>query len=163
MGLKLKLTIEPIPEKNWHNSLAHKLPKPVWDKLRREVYEGFNRTCIVCGTTNKVLHCHESWVYNDKRHTQFLKGFQCLCEDCHNVKHWGRTVVMVQKREFPSTYIQTLTEHFCKVNNCYLDDFNAHKVEVGAKLQERNRHTYIIDFGKFSPEKLVEDYSRLNK
>ena len=150
----MKLTIEYIPESTWGISLAKLLPPSIWDDLRREVYEGFNYACAVCGATDKQLHCHEKWGYDDKKKVQRLVGFQCLCVDCHSIKHWGRTVAVAHKNKDSST-LARLTKHFCRVNNCSVDAFSLYKVEVGNISQGRNRSKYKVDFGKFRPD-LVE-------
>jgi len=147
----MKLTIEPIPESTWGKSLANLLPQPIWDDLRHEVYSTFNYACAICGATDKELHCHEVWRYDDKLHIQKLAGFQCLCVDCHAIKHWGRTVAVAHKNGDQET-IPRLTKHFCEVNSCTQSAFSLYKVEVGNIAQARNRHKYRVDFGKFSPE-----------
>lgn len=150
----MKLTIESIPESTWGVSLANLLPPPIWNDIRREVYEGFNYACAICEATDKQLHCHEKWSYDDRKRIQRLVGFQCLCVDCHSIKHWGRTVAEAHKNK-DSTILIELTKHFCKVNNCTTAAFSLYKVEVGNVAQERNRHKYQVDFGKFRPD-LVE-------
>lgn len=157
----MKLTIEPIPESTWGKSLANLLPPPIWNDLRQEVYEAFDSACAICGATDKELHCHERWAYDDKNCIQRLVGFQCLCVDCHNIKHWGRTVAEAHKNGDQETIVR-LTEHFCRVNNCNRSAFSLHKVEVGNIAQERNRHKYRVDFGKFSPAN-VEAVWRKNR
>lgn len=150
----MKLELELIPESTWGKSLAQLLPREVWDDLRREVYDAFNHTCAVCGTTDKQLHCHEIWKFDDKKHIQYLVGFKCLCVDCHDVKHWGRTVAEAHKNGNSGRLVY-LTKHFCKVNNCNEKVFMLHKVEIGDISQMRNRHRYTVNFGKFRPD-LVE-------
>jgi len=150
----LKLELELIPESTWGKSLAQLLPKEVWDDLRREVYEAFAHKCAICGTADKQLHCHERWEFDDKKHIQRLAGFQCLCVDCHNIKHWGLTVVVAHRDNTPEKLVY-LTKHFCEVNNCSEKVFTLHKVEIGSISQERSRHKYKVDFGVFRPD-LVE-------
>jgi len=157
----MKLELEPIPEKSWGYSLARLLPTPVWDSLRRDVYRRYDYTCAICGATNTQVQCHEVWGYHDRKRIQYLKGLQCLCANCHCVKHWGRTVVAVHKGQLPQDYLERLTEHFCKVNKCSKGDFDLHKVKVGNKHQKRTKHQYKIDFGKFTPENLIRSYRKI--
>ena len=157
----MKLTIEPIPESTWGTSLANLLPSSIWDELRREVYEGFDYTCAICGAVDKQLHCHEKWSYDDKANMQKLVGFQCLCVDCHSIKHWGRTVAEAHKSGDTNILVE-LTKHFCKVNNCTSDAFSLYKVEIGNLSQSRNRRRYKVNFGKFRPD-LVESVWRKRK
>ena len=150
----MKLTIEPIPESTWGVSLANLLLEEVWDALRREVYEGFDYTCAICGAKDKKLHCHEKWSFDDKARVQKFVGFQCLCVDCHAIKHWGRTVAEAHKSKNLEEIVR-LTAHFCEVNKCSKSAFSLYKVEVGSTTQVRSGHKYRVDFGKFRPD-LVE-------
>jgi len=151
---QMKLEIEPIPESTWGISLANLLPPPIWNDLRKEVYEGFNHACAICGAIGKQLHCHERWSYDDRERIQKLVGFQCLCVDCHNIKHWGRTVAEAHKSKDPNILIE-LTKHFCEVNNCTAAAFSLYKVEIGNVMQKRNRHKYRVDFGNFNPGRVI--------
>lgn len=153
--MKFKLTIEPIPQCNWGKSLAHLLPPPIWNDIRREVYERFNHTCAVCKSTERRLHCHEKWDFDMVKKVQRLAGFQCLCEDCHDIKHWGRTVI-VSRRKSDYKRISDLTRHFCEVNKCSEASFVAYQHEVHALLRRRGRIDFKVDFGSLSPEKVQE-------
>ena len=146
----IKLTIEPIPESTWGISLANLLPREIWDCLRHEVYDNFNYTCAICGTRERQLQCHEKWSYNDRLKIQKLVGFQCLCLDCHYIKHWGRTVATAHKED-DKEIIPYLTKHFCRVNKCTPSAFSLYKVEIGSISQGRSKHEYKVDFGKFNP------------
>lgn len=157
----MKLTIEPLPESTWGISLANLLPQEVWDTLRREVYEGFDYTCVICGATDRQLHCHERWSFDDRAKVQRFVGFKCLCVDCHDIKHWGRTVAEAHKNKDQAKIVR-LTAHFCEVNKCSKDAFSLYKVEVGNLAQKRSKHKYRVDFGKFRPD-LVEAAWRKEK
>lgn len=147
----MKLEIEPIPESTWHISLANLLPKPLWDLVRGDIYRDSNYTCEICGATNTRMNCHEVWGYDDQKYIQFLKSLQSLCDKCHDIKHWGRTVALVHEGKLPGNYLVELTKHFCSVNGCTENEFTIHKVEVGNLWQERSRHNYKVDFGKCTP------------
>jgi len=156
--LKLKLTMEPILTQNWHKSLANLLPKPVWDTVRRDCYKEFNYLCAICGEGDIQCHCHEVWTYDDKKHIQFLKGVQCLCPDCHNIKHWGRLVNEVHSGKLSLSELNRLAQHFCRVNKCSMEAFEQHKLEVFTLREKRDRHTYKIDWGKLSPERVEKEW-----
>jgi hypothetical protein len=153
-----KLSIDLIPESNWGFNLAHILKGPLWDVVRREVYKKFDYTCCECNATNEQMHCHEQWVFDDKKHIQFLKGFKCLCKKCHDIHHWGRTIGMLHKGTYTSEYVKELVEHFCRVNECTLADFDAHKVLANEHWRARSRYSYKVDFGKFTPERIEKEY-----
>jgi hypothetical protein len=161
--MELKLQLELIPEGQWGKSLARLLPKSVWDMLRRDVYQKFNYSCCICGATNCRVNCHESWRFDDKKRIQYLMYLQCLCDDCHMIRHWGRTVAVTLTGELPVDTITRLTKHFCEVNQCTVQDFEVHKVLMGNLWQERSRHPYKVDFGLFAPEVVVKKWANLKK
>lgn len=160
--MKLKLTVEPIPENNWHLSLANLLPKPIWDTLRREVYFKAGYICEICSACDCEVHCHEVWFYNDKKGLQILSGLLCVCKDCHDIKHWGRTVHMVHEGKYPGDTIPRLTKHFCQVNGCTERDFELHKIAVGELTQMRSKKKYKIDFGLFKVNRIIDEWIREN-
>ena len=152
-----------VPSASWGISLAHLLAKPIWDEVRRECYRNALYICEICTATNTQLHCHEQWEYDDRKHTQFLKALVCLCKDCHDIKHWGRTVACINDGTIPRERFAELTLHFCRVNNCTPKDFLDHKVDVGNLWDKRSKTKYKIDFGKLSPEAITEEYNRRHK
>lgn len=154
------LEIEPITSSNWGLSLARLLDKPVWDSLRREVYLNARYVCVICGATDTQMNCHEVWKYKDKRKIQFLADFECICRKCHDIKHWGRTAALVHQGQLPTKYLQELTDHFCTVNGCTPMDFELHKVDIGDKMQKRNKFHYHIDYGKFTPRRVTEAWKK---
>lgn len=160
---KLKLTLELVPVSTWGQSLAQLLPQPVWDTVRREVYSNAGYQCEVCDTRGVVLHAHEIWEYDDRKRVQKLVGFICLCEDCHAIKHWGRTTAMANAGKLPRDYVEELKKHFCKVNNCSRDDFENHVVQSMAMSHKRNRKIYKIDWGIFHPEKIKDRWRKQAK
>ena len=159
----MKLELELIPEKQWHKSLANLLPKPVWDSLRREVYQEFGYSCAICGAVNCRVNCHEVWEFDDRKKIQKLVAFKSLCDHCHNIKHWGRTVALVHQGEYSSNYLEKLTQHFCEVNQCSVEDFERHKVEAGDTWLRRSKYKYKLDWGKFSPDKVTKVWMKRNR
>lgn len=147
----MRLEIEPVLRCNWGKSLANLLPKEVWDKLRREVYEAYDYKCCICGERGKKLHCHEVWTYNDKKKVQKLVNLECICGTCHALKHWGRTKAVTTDRK----ELQSLIDHFCKVNGCSEEVFYRHDKEISRLLGKRSTFKYKVDFGKLAPDRLI--------
>ncbi len=154
---KFKLTIDLIPERNWNYNLAHILPRKIWDTVRREIYAKFGWRCAICGDSGQ-MHCHEQWIFDDRKHIQFLKGLQCLCKPCHDIRHWGRTIGMMHDGVYTSKYIEELTKHFCTVNDCSVGEFELHKVEATKAWKSRNKFNYVVVWGKFSPENIEKEW-----
>jgi len=160
--MKFKLTIDMIPACNWGENLHNYLDAPIWDSVRREVYTHFNLRCAICGASNTKLHCHEDWDINDKKCAQKLRGFLALCEDCHNVKHWGRTTAVIEQGKLDPYYKITLTKHFCRVNDCGTSDFEKHAAEARSKWSFRANRRYKLNWGKFSPDRITREYMKQN-
>ena len=158
---RLKLRIQPTPRNNYGDNLAHLLYKDIWDKLRREVYKRANHRCEICGTTIKTLHCHENWVYNEKKRTQFLVSLQSLCEDCHNTIHFYRTQHEVRAGRLPLRYLGQLKEHFIRVNNVNAAEWLKHLNSKSYVMQMRQNHSYSIDYREYSVENITRKYEGL--
>ena len=129
--MNLVLTIDPIPKKNWGKNLAHILPKEQWDVLRRNVYRQYNYRCGICGIS-APLSCHEMWTFDDAKQVQKLVGLIALCENCHNIKHFGR---VIGSTEYSPSNVVELINHFMKVNRCSREVFDEHNLEVARDME----------------------------
>ena len=141
--MRLKLRIEPIPVSSWGVSLANRLPRKDWDKLRQRVYRDANYTCQVCGNVDSQLVCHEKWSFDDKRKIQRLVGLECCCQLCSDVHHFGRS-----KQVYDKEYVSRLIEHWCKVNGKTKRDFAMHEAEVFELNRKRANKFYIVKVGR---------------
>ena len=141
----MRLEIELVPEQQWGKSLAQLLPKKDWDFLRKKVYKGHNWTCQVCGAFGVKVHCHEVWSYDDRKKIQKLVDLACLCEDCHNIKHWGRTIQLCHAGKLSQEYIDTLRRHFCRVNQCTEKVMMELIVKAGEKNTKRSKYRYKLN------------------
>ncbi len=144
--MEFKLSIELVPEKSWGKSLAQLLPKKDWDILRRKTYRRYNWTCQICNAYGVRVNCHEKWKYDDKLKRQILVDLVCLDDDCHNIKHWGRTIQLYHEGKNSQEDIDRLRKHFCKINKCTEADMIKHIVEIGDKNMKRGHSRYKIDF-----------------
>src|SRR5260370_31103828 len=97
MHTEQKLTIELVPKPVWGNSLAHRMTRANWNKIRWLVLERYRYHCGICGSDEKPLTCHELWEYDDEQHVQKLQGFIVLCRNCHAIKHYGRTNIKARE------------------------------------------------------------------
>ena len=141
--MRLKLRIEPIPASVWGLSLSNRLPEEEWDEIRRKVYRDADYQCQICGATNRTLHCHEVWIFDDRESIQRLAGFECCCELCHDVHHMGRT-----KEVKSSSYIERCIGHWCRVNKKTRADFMIYEKEIFALNRKRADRQYIVKVGK---------------
>lgn len=133
---KLKLTINLIPKPCWGANLRAALPKHIWDKLRRETYRINKHQCEICGagkdnSYNHPVECHEHWSYNDDRRIQTFEKLQCLCPDCHQVKHMGHTISLGPQKKME------VINHFIKVNG--ITPQQAHQIMLKEFAQFHSR------------------------
>jgi len=87
------------------------------------------------------MYCHELWQFNDRTGYQWLRGFQALCEDCHDTKH----ITFARNAHRRAQ----LMDHFMAVNQLTRSEAEA-CFEAAAHLQQRldQRH-WIINFGDY--------------
>ena len=143
MKKSLRLEIEPIPVSTWGISLANKLPRVEWDKIRHKVYKEANWTCQICGDTSRVLHAHEIWRFDNKRKIQGLVRIECVCKLCHDVKHFGRSTEVYTK-----TYVGKLLKHWCEINQKKEKDFYIYQAKILEISKKRADIFYVVKVGR---------------
>lgn len=143
----LKLKIELVPSTVWFSSLYRLLPKDVWDQIRTENIGTHGRKCHICGETEGRMNLHEIWEYDDENHIQKLIGFQLLCGLCHHVKHIGLAGILAKKGKLD---YDSVVRHYCKVNGCSVEEFEAHHSQAFELWEERSKHQWKQDFGKYA-------------
>lgn len=158
----MNLAIETIPQDTWGQSLAHLLPKPVWDSLRREVYQYYKHTCAVCSATGE-MHCHEVWEFDDTRHTQKLVGLIALCKMCHDTVHYLHTSHEVANGHISRKYLQEIEQHFCRINKCEYETFLTCKAMAIKESLQRREHKWTIYWGRWKPSNVNRMYAGLAK
>lgn len=137
----LRLTIDPIPASSRLASLANLMPRDQWNCLRRYVYHKAHYRCQICGREGR-LYCHESWQYNSETNYQFLRGFEALCENCHNVRH----LFFVRD----SQHRARLFRHFLAVNHLTNEQGVQHLVDAYRQQQEFNKRKWIVNYGQYN-------------
>jgi len=141
----LKLTIELVPSTCWYSNMRKVLSGEQWDRLRRTVYKQWGYKCGIC-RADGMIHCHEIWHYNDTSHVQTLTGFIALCPMCHHVKHIGLAELLASKGELD---IESVIQHFMKVNNCGRSEFYMHRAKSFRVWAERSNHEWVTDLGGY--------------
>ena len=139
----LKLTIDPIPMSSWGISLASKLGKKEWDKIRHETYFRAGYQCEICGNVNEELHAHEQWRFEEVKRIQRLVRFECCCKLCHDVHHLGRSSQVYNK-----DYVDGLIGHWCRVNERTPQDFAKYQAEVFELSKKRANRFYTVKVGR---------------
>jgi len=141
--MRLKLEIQPIPASTWGVSLANRLKPKEWNEIRHKKYFDANYTCEICGETKLPLHCHEVWVFDDKRRLQKLAKLECCCEMCHNVHHYGRS-----KMVYKPTYVKRLIVHWCTINGRTPQQFALYERQIFEKNKKRADKFYQVKIGR---------------
>ena len=141
--MKLKLAIEPRPSSTWGITLANLLPKKEWDEIRFDCYREADYQCEICENVNDKLHCHEVWGFDDRKKIQKLLTIICLCILCHDVKHFGRSSQVYDKKR-----VEKLIIHWCKVNDKTKADFQKHLAEIRIINRKRADKYYIVKVGR---------------
>ncbi len=147
------MEIELVPEPLWGRSLYHYLSREEWRSLRDFVAREEGEKCYICGSTNGKLELHEFWKYDDENHVQELAGVHLICELCHMIKHIGywcytENGQMSLRRRGLSR--EDLIKHFCRVNNCSVEEFERHEKESLEKWMERSKHRdWRQDLGRY--------------
>lgn len=143
---RLKLEVDPVPSTSWGVSLYRKMPRSQWDKLRKQVHERNGSKCQTCGSPQK-LHCHELWEFDDKSGVQKLTGLGTICNMCHHVAHFPRSMQLADAGQLD---IKAVIAHFLKVNNCDMETLSKHLDEAQAVWVQRSKRKWRVDFGEFA-------------
>jgi hypothetical protein len=75
---------------------------------------------LACGADGHVRVSHEIWEYRDKKWvgTARLKAVEIICQNCHDIHHWGRTKKLIDRGEVGLKRHNELKRHFRRVNDC---------------------------------------------
>lgn len=144
---ELRLTIELVPRSAWGENLRTRITRRRWEKIREAVIESQHDVCGICGADEGRLNCHEIWQYDDIQHRMSLIGFIALCDVCHSIKHFGRTMELVKKNILK---LDPILNHFCRVNGCSYQIFREHRAWAKALYRERSQHEWTLDLGDYN-------------
>jgi hypothetical protein len=145
MPAELRLTIELIPKPLWETNLRTQIGRAGWDRIRHAAYADSGNRCAICGAEGR-LECHERWEYDDAAHVQKLVGFLALCVQCHQVKHFGRSVMVAKEGRLD---LEAVMLHFMTVNGCDRAALVAHRKAKGSQWKERSEHQWTLDLGVY--------------
>lgn len=149
MATALKLNLQLVPGSAWHSNLRTTLGSYKWSKLSKEIRELNNHRCEICDFVSAGggdLHLHEVWDFNPEKHIQKLVKFECICRDCHDVHHWGRSCNV-----YDNYRINFLINHATRVNKITKAEFMQHINDSFIRWQELgNVDKWILDPGDWS-------------
>jgi hypothetical protein len=136
-----KLSFELVPRSSWCDNVRSKFNHTEWDRLRKKVYADYQNQCGICHATGR-LAAHEIWDYNEQSHIQKLVGMIALCDLCHHVKHIGFAEVLASQGKLN---LKRVINHYCKVNECSVRDFDTHLEEAFRIWDKRSQHKWHVD------------------
>ena len=145
-----RLQSELVPSSSWGNSLAQRPPRAEWDRIRKQCYRDYRYRCGICGAEGR-LEAHEIWHYDDTAHIQRLDGFIALCPLCHHIKHLRHASRLIHRGKLDA---KTLTQHFCTVNGCTPQTFQAYRAHALTQWRARREHLWTVDLGSYAGETL---------
>jgi hypothetical protein len=168
---QFKLNIELVPSTIWYANIYNYYKKnnkmEKWHELKEHLFETEGNKCWICGKENKDLEAHEFWEYDDYRHIQKLSAIHHLCGLCHKIKHiglWLHTQNGERMLRKQGIRKEDIINHFCKVNNCSLDDFYKHENEAFSIFEKRSKFQWKQDLGMYDPKhelKLLKSQQKL--
>lgn len=141
-SLKLAPLLVPLPlsGKSVQELFGRFGRRSLWRRIRADALAAANHRCEMCREQpNEIygdpLHCHEVWVYDDKKRTATLTQFRMECEKCHLAIH------MVGEFEDAVTQI-------CKINGISRREAVDICDQATAEWQKRSKKTWKIQVTK---------------
>lgn len=96
-----------------------------WNLMRTKCYMDADYTCQACGKYLGAGKCqaHELYSINWTQQISRFERCVCLCRDCHNFIHSGRTITMYKKGEkgYTKEYLQKIAKHAFRLIKDYND------------------------------------------
>lgn len=123
-----------------------------WSIIKEELLQKEGPICWICGKESLQLHIHEFWDYNDEENTSSLREIHHLCDMCHKLKRtdfWFFTDYGKEQLKTLGLCREDLINHFCKVNNCSLEDFSKQWSSAIKLWKKRSQFDWQQDFGKY--------------
>lgn len=149
------LGVSMIPLGNWGKNVRAVVARDVWDAMRFYLeatkdkpafmrnldlpHPNQNTTisCRCCGAQRDSLELHEVWGFDDNEQIQKLLGFIPICDQCHNVFHFGRASQL--------GLAECTFEHLRIINRLSKAKATKHVEEAYAIWQERSTKSYTVD------------------
>ncbi len=159
----MKLEIELIPAPLQYKSLNKLTTIPIWKSIKEDIFQKEGKKCWICNSETQLLQAHEFWEYDNKKHIQKLIAIHHLCLKCHMINHiLFATETKVGEKVLSDNNLtkEDLIKHFCIVNNCSKEDYEAHyKKQVKIYIKRSNIENWKQDLGEY--RKYVEFQKKL--
>jgi len=155
--LVIDLLPKPVQNKTLFQRLSRKRSLEEWTKIKQELLRREGSRCYICGKETKHLHMHEFWHFDDATQTMRLEGIHHLCDLCQKVKRtdfWFFTPYGKEQLKHLDINTQDIIKHYCKVNNCSIEEFNRNWRQAVETWQKRNEKEWKLDFGEYMRNKI---------
>lgn len=125
---------------------SEKLKDPRWQKMRLEVFQRDEFSCVCCGNDKLTLHVHHT-KYKGDPWQALMEWLYTVCEFCHEELHAGRPFKIkadpidepiIERKQIIVTESQLIDIEF--VNNT-----------TGIPMAVKNHYTAIIKWQKKNP------------
>jgi 5-methylcytosine-specific restriction endonuclease McrA len=91
------LNVDMIPKSCAFKNVRSNVREETWERIRYTVRDRSKNVCELCGISARQgiqstgNHCHERFSYDQNTKVQKLERLMCICEECHNSTHFGRS------------------------------------------------------------------------
>ncbi|WP_315751269.1 hypothetical protein [Bradyrhizobium sp. SZCCHNS3055] len=98
------------------------------------------------------MHGHEVWKYEEDKAacTATLLKVDAVCRTCHNIGHWGNTLLMIRSGLVQHETHLLFRRHFRRINRCRQADFDRHVISSFAEWERRSKKKWKLDWGPFT-------------
>lgn len=108
---------------------ALRLVDKVWwnRKVRPSVVASECAACVICGFVaeeRRLIEADEVWAFPGAPRVE-LVDVRGLCTRCHEAKDFAVLLVLIESRTKREERADEIRRHYCQVNECTEDDFNA--------------------------------------
>jgi len=136
------LFVDLVPSSCWFTNVRSCVDVRDWDRLRRRVYGRAGQRCEVCGAEpdhdrDVRLEAHERWDFLETPRVQKLIRLICLCNQCHEVTHFG--FAQVQGTD------QRALAHLMTVGGLSRRQAEEHVQRAFRTWEARSRATWTLD------------------
>ncbi|MBI4983127.1 HNH endonuclease [Candidatus Woesearchaeota archaeon] len=156
---QFKLSIELVPSTIWYVNLYHHYTNnnqmEKWHRLKQYLFETEGKHCWICRKKERNLEAHEFWEYDDYKRIQKLVAVHHLCDLCHKIKHiglWLHSADGDKMLRQQKSKKEDIINHFCKINNCSIEDFKNYEDSSFAQWKQRSKFQWKQDLGIYHPK-----------
>ena len=138
----MKLKVLVIPQSIYGVNLRNKLGK-AWRDYRLKILKQYQFKCVYCHFYSPSNHAHENWTICHNTRTSTLKEVVCVCRRCHMCIH---ILFALHLHKQGKLNLETIIQHFCKVNNCNRDAWHDAVKNAQAEQQMCKDYVYWVGF-----------------